>query len=363
VNTTTSQLRLTSIRKDFERWNVDSLLIGSPANRSWLSGFTGSAGWLLITRNQAILATDFRYWDQATQQAPDFELFKIRKQNSAIWQDFITQYDVSAVGVEANHLTVQRNLELDQISTIKLVGLDETVESHRAIKTAKEIEIIKKAAAITDRAMAEANNVIRVGVSERELAWQLEKLMREAGADSMAFPVIVASGPNGAMAHHTPGNRILREGDAIIIDMGATIGGLNSDLTRSFLLSNEDLPRFREVYDLVLMAQESALNGIKAGITGRSADRLARDVIEEGGYGTEFGHSLGHGIGLEVHENPRLSHTGETKKLPVGSVVTIEPGIYIHDWGGIRIEDLVVVTETGIELLSHCPKNPIVPAT
>jgi Xaa-Pro aminopeptidase len=187
--------------------------------------------------------------------------------------------------------------------------------------------------------------------------------MHEAGADSMAFPVIVASGPNGAMAHHTPGDRKLKEGDAIIVDMGAAIGGYNSDLTRSFLLGNEDQPRFREVYDLVLMSQESALKGIKPGITGRSADRLARDVIEDGGFGTEFGHSLGHGIGLEVHENPRLSHTGKTKKLPVGSVVTIEPGIYIRDWGGIRIEDLALITETGNELLSHCPKNPIVPVT
>ncbi len=363
METSTYQERLDNVREDFGRWNVDSLLIGSPANRSWLSGFTGSAGWILITNNRAILATDFRYWDQAAQQAPDFDLYKIRKQVSDIWQDFITQYDVSAVGVEATHLTVQRNLELEQLSTIKVVGLDETVESHRVIKTAEEIEIIRKAASITDRAMTEANNLIRPGISERELAWKLEKFMREAGADSMAFPVIVASGPNGAMAHHTPGDRKLKEGDAIIVDMGAAIGGYNSDLTRSFLLGNEDQPRFREVYDLVLRSQESALKGIKAGITGRSADRLARDVIEDGGFGTEFGHSLGHGIGLEVHENPRLSHTGETKKLPVGSVVTIEPGIYIRDWGGIRIEDLALITETGSELLSHCPKNPIVSVT
>jgi Xaa-Pro aminopeptidase len=194
------------------------------------------------------------------------------------------------------------------------------------------------------------------------VAWELEKMMREAGADSMAFPVIVASGPNGASAHHTAGDRKVQAGDTIIVDMGASLNGYQSDLTRTFYLGNEPDVKFWEIYNHVHEAQKTALSKIKAGVSGNAVDKAARDKITDAGYGKNFGHGLGHGLGLEVHENPRLSFMVDEKEtLPAGAILTVEPGIYIDGWGGVRIEDLVLVTESGIEVLSHCSKNPIIP--
>jgi Xaa-Pro aminopeptidase len=198
-------------------------------------------------------------------------------------------------------------------------------------------------------------------MSEKQVAWELEKIMREAGADSMAFPVIVASGPNGAFAHHSSSDRKLKVGDPIIVDMGASLNGYQSDLTRTFYLGNEPDEKFWEIYNIVHEAQKAALNEIKAGKSGKAIDQAARDHIKQAGYEKAFGHGLGHGVGLDIHEGPRLSQTAENDPpLPAGAVVTVEPGIYLESWGGVRIEDLVMVTESGVELLSRCSKNPII---
>lgn len=352
--------RLTAVREKLAEWEVDGLLIGSGPNRLWLSGFTGSAGWLLVTRNKALLATDFRYWEQAAVQAPNFTLFKLKGKSSEAFEEFIQSAGVSRIGIETEHVTLSRYGELGKIEAIDWVILEKSVEPLRNVKSAAEVAIIRAAAVITDQAMAQVNNIARPGMTERELAWALERWMREAGADSLAFPVIVASGPNGALAHHRPGDRKLQVGDAIVIDMGASLNGYQSDMTRTFHLGSEPDESFWRVYNLVLAAQTAALEQMRPGMISKDIDALARDIITAAGHGEEFGHSLGHGVGLEVHEGPSLSYLREKEVIPAGAVVTVEPGVYISGWGGVRIEDLALLTEEGPELLSCCPKEPVI---
>ena len=359
------QNRLTAIRKKFDKWEVDGLLISSAMNRRWLSGFTGSAGQLLITRDQALLATDFRYWEQAIAQAPAFTLFKHQRTEKDT-ADFLaaataTAAGVSKIGLEAQHMTLDEAAKLKKVAGVAWTPLADTAESLRQIKSQAEIETIRAAAAITDQAMARFNEMARPGLSEKALAWELEKMMRELGADGMAFDVIVASGPNAALPHHRPGARKLQAGDAIIVDMGAKIDGYHSDMTRSFFLGSEPDAQYWAIYNLTLEAFTAVLDNIKPGMNGKEVDALARDVIAAAGHGDHFGHGLGHGVGLFIHEAPHLSTRAEKETIQAGMVVTVEPGIYIPGWGGVRIEDLILITETGFEYLSHCPKIPVIP--
>ncbi len=354
------QKRLTAIRQQFEDWGVDGLLVGSGTNRRWLSGFTGSAGQLLITRDKAILATDFRYWEQAALQSPDFALFKHQRKKEDT-KKFFAAANAVKIGVEAQHVTLAESARLKEIDGIEWVPLAETAESLRKIKTPAEIKIIRTAAAITDQAMARVNELARPRMSEKALAWELEKMMRELGADGMAFDVIIASGPNAAFPHHHPGNRLLQAGDVIIVDMGARLDGYHSDMTRTFYLGGEPDEQFWSVYNLVQEAQTAVLDHIKPGLNGKEIDALARDIITKAGHGDHFGHGLGHGVGLNIHEAPHLSTRSEEEIMAAGMTVTIEPGVYLPGWGGVRIEDLVVLTDDGFEYLSHCPKTPIIP--
>ncbi|MCA9979408.1 MAG: aminopeptidase P family protein [Anaerolineales bacterium] len=360
--TSIMQERLTAVRQKLTEWDIDALLITNANNYRWLSGFTGSACTLLISDEQALLGTDFRYWEQAQQQAPDYELVKMgRGEEYATVHDMAAMADAKKIGVEGNHITVNQFRTLqEKEESLTWVPLDETVEGMRLIKTTAELEKIRAAATITDWAMAQVNQLAKIGMSEKALAWELEKAMRERGAEGMAFEVIVASGPNAALAHHRPSERRLQAGDSIVVDMGAKLDGYHSDLTRSFHMGTEPDEKFWFVYNLVLKAQKNALQNMKAGQKGQEIDALARDIIAEAGHKADFGHSLGHGVGLEIHENPSLSWINE-KEIPAGCVVTVEPGVYLSGWGGVRIEDLVVLGEDGVEFLSHCPKNPLVP--
>lgn len=350
--------RLDALRAQFTTWQVDGVLIGSQSNRRWLSGFTGSTGWILVTEQAAVLGTDFRYWHQATRQAPDFELTNFRSGTPAAWATFLEFDRTVRIGVESRHVTLAQYKELSGVENVTFVELPRSLEVFREVKTDEEVATIRRAAAITDSVMAEVNQLARVGQQEKQLAWELERRMRERGASGMAFPIIVAFGPNSAMAHHQPGERGLQEGDPIIVDMGAKVDGYASDLTRSFFAGPEPSEQYRQVYELVLKAQVAALKGMGVGIPGKEADSLARDVIVEGGYGEAFGHSLGHGLGLDVHEGPSLSQLYGQELLRKGSIVTVEPGIYLSDWGGVRIEDLVGITAEGIDMISQCAKIP-----
>jgi Xaa-Pro aminopeptidase len=360
---TTIQQRISAVRQKLPEWGVDGLFISSIFNRRWLSGFTGSSGYIIITAERALLGTDFRYWSRAEREAPDYEIVKMEGKLDERMTQLLKEAAVSSLVIEGN-MTLADFQDLKNLDgfDIEYKALAKTVEPFRDVKADAEIEAIKAAAAITDMAMSAVNEIVRPGMSEKQVAWELEKMMREAGADSMAFPVIVASGPNGASAHHTAGDRKVQAGDTIIVDMGASLNGYQSDLTRTFYLGNEPDVTFWEIYNHVHEAQKTALSKIKAGVSGNAVDKAARDKITDAGYGKNFGHGLGHGLGLEVHENPRLSFMVDEKEtLPAGAILTVEPGIYIDGWGGVRIEDLVLVTESGIEVLSHCSKNPIIP--
>ena len=353
--------RLKSVKAHLDEWQVDALLVGSTSNRRWLSGFTGSAGWLLISADTALLATDFRYWDQARRQAPSYELFAIKGHRAKAILDLATAVNASRIGIESEFITLEQFDMMRAVPDVSWIELSGAIRPLREVKSAEEISAIRAAAAITDQVMAQVPYLARPGTTEKELAWELEKQMREAGASDMAFPVIVASGPNGALPHHRPTDRSFQAGDGIIVDMGAKLDGYCSDMTRSFYMGAEPDGQYREIYHVVQQAQTAALDRLKAGMKGKDVDSFARSVIDSAGYGEAFGHSLGHGVGLDVHESPRLSHLAEEGIIPNGSVVTIEPGIYLPGWGGVRIEDLALITDSGIDLISACPKKPFIP--
>jgi Xaa-Pro aminopeptidase len=351
--------RLSAIRACFDEWQVDALLLTSAANRRWASGFTGSAAQLLLSRDRAVLATDSRYWERAEQEAPGWEIFRLTDDKDAL-ANFLATAGGPRIGIEASHVTLARRGALDKHQGITWVPLPATVESLRAVKTAEELAAIGAAARLTDETVAQMPRLARPGVSERAVAWELEKFMREAGAEAVAFDIIVASGPNSALPHHHPGDRLLQAGDIVIVDLGAQVAGYKSDLTRTFYLGDASDDAFWGIYDTVRQAHDAAIGGIRPGVTGKDVDALARDLITAAGHGDHFGHGTGHGVGLEIHEEPRFSRLAEKTIIPTGAVMTVEPGIYLPGYGGVRIEDLVLVTAGGAEYLSAAPQSPLI---
>jgi len=349
--------RLQKLRQRFAEKEIDAIFISQPENRYHLSGFDGSSGYLLITPQSTILATDFRYLEQAKRQAPDYEIFQITNDMADWFPRLTAGLDLKKLGVEAGHITFamyQRLTDVLKQSQLKLIPVDGLVESLRAIKEPEEIEFITKAIEITDSAFEYIEDIIHTGMSEKEVAWEIEKSLREKGSESLPFDVIVASGPNSALPHAKPSSRIIRSGEPILIDMGARVGGYCSDLSRTICLDTPD-DTFNKVYDTVLRAQLEALAIIKEGMAGEQADSLARTVIEQAGYGEAFGHGLGHGVGLASHELPRLG-PNSAELLTSGMVFTIEPGIYLVGWGGVRIEDVVVMEEGKARVISKARK-------
>jgi Xaa-Pro aminopeptidase len=352
------QERITAVRHKLAEWDVDGVLIASPANRRWLSGFTGSNAQLLITADQALIATDFRYFTQASREAPQFTLFK-HQRTAAETQAFFAKAHVTRIGVEAKHVTLAQMAELKAVEGITWVPLSATLEPMRGVKTAVELQTIQQACAITDTVMAQVPTLARVGLTEQEVAWELEKAMRQAGAEAVAFDVIVSSGPNSPLPHHHPGSRRLQAGDALIVDMGAQVDGYKSDLTRSFYLGEKATERYLEMYQLVLRAQTAVFLQATPGMSLKAIDALAREVFAQAGHADHFGHGLGHGLGLEIHEYPFLSpRASDDDFIAVGTVVTIEPGCYLPEEIGIRLEETALMTESGLVPLTHCPKEP-----
>lgn len=351
--------RITAVREQFPQWGVDALLVTNPSNRRWLSGFTGSAGSLLITAEAAILSADSRYWEQAEIQAPDCEFYRDGRR-PADTAAFIAMAGDSTIGVEANHVTLAAAESLYKIKGARWKPLQTAVEPLRQVKSAAEIQKIAAAALITDNAMARVPELVHQGITEQELAWALEKHMRDAGADRLAFDTIVAFGPHSARPHHSPTDRALAPHEIVLVDMGAALDGYCSDMTRTFFFGDPD-QQFWTVYNTVLAAEEAALAQVQPGLDSQTAHAIAADVIAEAGYGEYFGHGLGHGVGLDIHEMPFMSPTRAPEALEAGMVVTIEPGIYLSGWGGVRIEDLGVISDKGVETISSCPKEPFIP--
>ncbi len=351
--------RLNKLRQRLADEEVDAFFISQPENRYYLSGFDGSDGFLLVTPQNTILATDFRYIEQAKRQAPDYEIFQITNNIADWFPRLVAGLNLERLGFEAGHITFALYQQLTDAlnkakSRLKLVSVDRLVESLRAIKEPEEIELITKASAISDSALEFTEDIIHIGMSEKEAAWEIEKFMREQGSQTIPFDIIVASGPNSALPHAQPSEHIIRNGEPIVIDIGAKIGGYGSDLTRTLCLGSHG-DTFNKVYDTVLRAQLAAIATIKEGMTGEEADNLAREVIKQAGYGEAFGHSLGHGVGLAVHELPRLGPNSK-EHLVNGMVFSIEPGIYLTGWGGVRIEDTVVMESGKIRVISKARK-------
>ena len=351
--------RLQRLRQELTAREVDAFLVSRPENRYYLAGFDGSAGFLLITPKNTILATDFRYIEQAGRQAPDFEIFQITSNMTDWFPRLVAGLNLKRLGFEAGDITFARYHQLTDALTktksrLKLVPIDGLVELLRTIKEPDEIELITQASVISDRALEYIEDIIRVGITEKEVAWEIEKFMRQQGSQPIPFEIIVASGPNSALPHAQPSQHAISAGEPIVIDIGAKIGGYGSDLTRTLCLGAHD-DTFKKVYDTVLRAQQAAIVVIKEGMTGRKADNLVRKVIQQAGYAEAFGHALGHGIGLVPHELPRLG-PNSTEPLVNGMVFSIEPGIYLSGWGGVRIEDMVVMESGKIKVISTARK-------
>ncbi len=352
--------RVERLRQALSEQGLDALLITQPENRRYITGFTGSAGTAIVTAGEAVLLVDSRYTEQAGQQAPSFQVAQVSGRLEEDLVPYLARLGGARWGFEKAHLTVGQHERLQPIfaqAGIVLHGVENLVEALRAAKDEGEQALLRRAVQITDQAFARFCAWVRPGVSEREAAWEIEKAVHDLGGDGLAFPTIVGSGPNGAMAHHESGERLLQAGEPIVVDMGAVYQGYCADMTRTVCLGQPD-ERFWEIYHLVRQAQERAEAGMRAGATGVEVDRLARQVIAAAGYGDNFGHGLGHGVGLAVHEPLRLSTLSEDV-LPVGATVTVEPGIYLPGWGGVRIEDIVLVHEDHAEILTGSSKEPV----
>jgi Xaa-Pro aminopeptidase len=350
--------RLGALRARFADKAIDGILISEASNRRYLSGFVGTAGFLLITPKDAVLATDFRYVEQAASQAPGFRVERIRA-GSEWLPRLATELGVRRLGFEADNVTVaqlERFREAIQKNeaAVELAGTSGVTLELRAIKDPGELDLLQRAITIADDAFDEVSERVRPGMTEAEVAWQIELAVRGRGAEAVSFDTIVGAGENGALPHHRAAARVIAEGEPVVIDMGARYQGYCSDLTRTIFLGRPDA-KFRRIYDIVLGAQLTAIETLAAGMTGADCDRLARTVIETAGHGEEFGHSLGHGVGLDVHESPGVGPTSKSV-LEDGMVFTVEPGIYLSGWGGVRIEDVVVLEKGRARVLSRARK-------
>ena len=350
--------RVQRLRKSIAEKGLDALLISQTENLRYLSGFTGS-GWLLISGRKAILALDFLYVEQAKGESPDFEIIQIKQDMHDWLPGMVSDLGWHKLGFEANLVSYDGHRRLaEAIKTrrinLELVPTTGIVEHIRSIKEPEELALITKAVELADTAFEQARDMIRPGMTEKEVAWEIEKNLRQKGSEGIAFEVIVASGPNSALPHARPTEKTICPGEPVIIDMGARVDGYCSDLSRTLFLGRAN-KTFQEIYDIVLKAQATAVKGMKSEIAASQADQLARSVIEQAGYGHAFGHGLGHGVGLAVHEYPRLG-LSSSDSLGDGMVFTAEPGIYLPGQGGVRIEDMVVLEDGRARVLTKAGK-------
>ena len=351
--------RLAALREFLPRNELDALLVSQPKSRRYLSGFTGSAGFLLISQDAAVLATDFRYVEQAQAEAADFDIERVAGPLEGWLPRLASQTGARRIGFEQDHIAYATYRELvgalkEGVADIALVASKGIVDGLRAIKDKGELVCLEKAAELADAALDEIVPGIETGMTERELAWRLESHLRQNGSEPLPFEVIVASGPNAALPHARPTDRPVAANEPIVIDLGARVHGYCSDITRTYSLGEVD-STFHRIYDIVLGAQFTAMETLRVGMTGEQVDQLARTVIVEASHGDAFGHGLGHGVGLAAHEEPRLG-PGAPSVLADGMVFTLEPGIYISGWGGVRIEDTVVLEEGKVRPLTRARK-------
>lgn len=350
--------KLTKLRSAMKEEGIDGLLITSSFNRRYMTDFTGTAGIAVVSQEDAVFITDFRYTEQAEKQVMGY---RIVQHSKSIHEEAATQVEqmgIHTLGFEKDHMSYAQYEVYGKQIKAEMKPVSGLIEKIRLIKTPEELTILKAAAKIADDAYTHILNFIKPGLTELEVSNELEFFMRKAGATSSSFDIIVASGTRSALPHGVATDKVIEKGDMITLDYGALYNGYISDITRT-LAVGEPPAELKEIYHIVLDAQMKALDGIKPGMTGIEADAICRDHIKSKGYGEAFGHSTGHGIGLEVHEGPGLSFRSETVLEP-NMTVTVEPGIYVPGLGGVRIEDDIIITETGNERLTLATKELII---
>ena len=352
--------RISALVDGLSAAHLDGLLLTGLSNIRYLTGFSGSSALLVVTARDVVFITDFRYQTQVVEEIGDIARVSIEASSlwTGLWQQLASLPSVTVLGFETAHIQhrdfqrlVEAGARWQWRPTVDLV------ETLRERKDESEIARIRDAADVATRALDRTLTSVSAGMTELQVAGVLEKALRDEGSEGFPFPSIVASGPRSALPHARSSSRAIEKGDFLLMDFGAEVGGYCSDMTRTVVVGSAS-DEHRQVYDVVRVANERAAKGVRAGMSGRDADAIARQYIERAGYGDLFGHSLGHGIGLEVHEAPRLAKTAEGA-LPEGAVVTIEPGVYRPGWGGVRIEDDVVLGADGPQILTQFPRELI----
>lgn len=351
-------MKLKKLRQSLQQADLPALLVTSAHSRRYLTGFTGTAGVAVITANEAFFITDFRYTEQANDQIEGYEIIEQKTTLIEAVAQLVEDKQLTKLGFEQDAMTYAEYDRYANALKAELVPTSGLVEKIRLIKTEDELTIIKQACKIADDAYEHILTFIKPGMTELEVSNELEFFMRKQGATSSSFDIIVASGTRSALPHGVATDKVIESGDFVTLDFGAYYNGYVSDVTRT-LAVGEPSDKLKEIYQVVLDSQLLALEKIKPGMTGKEADAISRDYIASKGYGEAFGHSLGHGIGLEVHEGPGLSSRSDVVLEP-GMVITIEPGIYLPGIGGVRIEDDALVTETGVEKLTHTSKELVI---
>lgn len=351
------QERIERLRELFSEEGIDGVLLTKAENRRYMTGFTGTAGVVLISEERSLFITDFRYLDQAEEQAPDYEIVDGSKDMIEKIKEMVEELGIKKLGFEAEGMTYGNykayNKAIGEIA--EMVSTSSLVEKLRLIKDEHEIAMTKKAAEIADAAFEHILTFIKPGMTELEVALELEYYMKKLGSEKNAFDFIVASGHRSALPHGVASDKVIESGEFVTMDYGAVYKGYHSDITRTIVVGEPD-EKMLKIYNIVKEAQQKVLDNIKAGMTTVEADAIARDIIKEEGYGDKFGHGLGHGIGLEIHEGPRVSPKEEIE-LEENMIVTNEPGIYISKWGGVRIEDDIVITKDGCRVLTSATKE------
>ncbi len=347
--------RLEKLLQKISDVQVDSVLIRKPENLFYFSGFNGDSSVLFISKNFRKLITDGRYTEQAESQAKNFEIIRQTEGLFGKLADEVKNSGVKSIGFEGNFFTFDEHAKLkEKIPAVELKSVE--VDSIRQIKDAAEISFIKRACEIADKAFAEILKFIKAGVREYEVAAEMEYLMRKFGSERAAFDTIVASGVRGSLPHGRATDKIICNGELVTMDFGAVVNGYHSDITRTICVGKAS-DKQREIYNAVLNAQMYGLEIIKVGVGGKAIDEKVRERLKSFGYGDYFTHSLGHSLGLNIHEEPRLSPLSTCERLEVNMLVTDEPGVYIPNFGGVRIEDTVLVTQYGALPLTKSPKK------
>lgn len=350
-----AKLKLQKLRNEMAKQNIEALLVTSSYNLRYITNFTGSAGLALVTKEQAFFITDFRYTEQASEQVTEFKVVQAKTNLLEEAAEKAKELGIESLAFEQDYVTYSSYLQYQEKMGSALKPVSGLIEKIRMIKTPEEVEILKAAAKIADDAFEHICGFIKAGQTELEISNELEFFMRKQGATSSSFDTIVASGLRSALPHGVATDKIVEQGDMITLDYGALYNGYISDITRTVAVG-EPSEKMKEIYQIVLDAQVLGVEKIGPGMTGIEADAIARDYIKSKGYGEAFGHSTGHGIGLEVHEGPGLSFKSQTALEP-GMAVTVEPGIYLPGIGGVRIEDDILITESGNVRLTNSTKE------